>query len=91
MSLHIAEEVEVASSPLDSSNSLLDDLFEHSSEDYVLSEDSDTSGPEDELPENQPAVVGPRLNLTDTLNVHLNKKGGRKKVEGEGTRKRLKG
>lgn len=89
MSLQLAVEVEIAPTPLDSSNSSLDDLFEHSSNDYVPSEDSDTSGPEDELPDNQTAVV--RLNLTDNLNVglHKNKRGGRKEVEGEGTRKRL--
>lgn len=89
MSLHLAVEVEIAPSPLDSSNSSLDDFFEHSSNDYVPSEDSDTSDTEDELPDNQTAVV--RLNLTDNLNVglHKNKRGGRKEVEGEGTRKRL--
>lgn len=91
MSLHLAEEVDIAPSPLDSSNSSLDDLFEHSSDDYVPSEDSDTSVPEDELPDNQPAVVRPRLNFTDNLNVglHKNKRGGRKEVEGKVTRKRL--
>lgn len=91
MSLHLAVEVEIAPSPLDSSNSSLDDWFEHSLNDYVPSEDSDTSGPvfEDELPDNQPAVV--RLNLTDNLNLglHKTKRGGRKEIEGEGTRKRL--
>lgn len=69
MSLHLA--VEVA----------LDDLYEHSSNGYVLSEDSDTSGPEDE---NQPAVVRPRLNLADNLNVglHKNKRGAVKRLKG---------
>lgn len=84
MSLHLAEEVEIALSLLDSSNSSLDDSFEHSSNDYVPSEDSDTSGPEDESPDNQPAVVRPRLNLADNLNVglHKNKRGAVKRLKG---------
>lgn len=72
MSLHLA--VEVA----------LDDLYKHSSNGYVLSEDSDTSGPEDESPDNQPAVVRPKLNLADNLNVglHKNKRGAVKRLKG---------
>lgn len=89
MSLHLVKEVEIAPSPLDSPNSSLDDLFEHSPDDYIPSEDSDTSVPEDELPDKQPAVVMPRLNLTDYLNVGLHKNKRGKEVKGEVSRKRL--